>query len=438
MGRDRRTRAGRRALAVAALLATSVFVWLYRRVLSIPQRPSWPPPLDAVTAADAKVSVEAPTGAPRHFAWSTAATIEPWVEGTSFFPRIFEDVKGASTSVHILMFGWREGSVGTRMATLLKEKLTAGVEVRVLVDRLGSRPYGAARGMFTELASAGAEIVVNDFSPLDRYGLFPDRQRVVWRDGTLGRVDHRKLYVVDGRVAWIGGAGLEDHFEDGGFHDVMVRVTGDVVRQAQAAFLASFHGRGGPLTDDVSHLFPEQPDPGTTSVALAEVIPGGLVAASQAILEQIDSAHGRLDIANPYLTDRDAIRRILDAAGRGVKVRVLVSETSNNAQAGAALRHRYAELAGAGVEVWELPGTVVHAKVVVADDVVSFGTVNLDAWALYRNAEIMMIAKSPETAELFQERLFEPDIARARRAEPPAGTRERLQCWVADKLTFFL
>ena len=75
---------------------------------------------------------------------------------------------------------------------------------------------------------------------------------------------------------------------------------------------------------------------------------------------------------------------------------MLVSETSNNAQASAALRHRYAELAAAGVEVWELPGTVVHAKVVVADDVVSFGTVNLDAWALYRNSEIMMIARSPE------------------------------------------
>ena len=117
---------------------------------------------------------------------------------------------------------------------------------------------------------------------------------------------------------------------------------------------------------------------------------------------------------------------------------MLVSEISNNAQAGAALRHRYAELADAGVEVWELPGTVVHAKIVVADDLVSFGTVNLDAWALYRNSEIMMIARSPETAALLEERLFEPDIGRANLAEPPAGTRERLQGWVSDKFTFFL
>ena len=422
---------------VVGLLAAALLVSLYRRVLSIPQPPSWPPPLDAVTPAGARAAVES-SPAPLCFAWSTAATIEPWVEGTAFFPRIFADVEAASSSVHILMFGWREGVVGTRMAALLERKLGESVEVRVLVDRLGSRPYGAARAMFTGLASAGAEIVVSDFSPLDRYGLFPDRQRLGWRDGELGRVDHRKLYVIDGSVAWTGGAGLEDHFEDGSFHDVMVRVTGDVVRQAQAAFLTAFGRRGGPLPDDLAHLFPEQDDPGTTAVALAEVLPSGLVAASQAIREQIDSARERLDIANPYLTDPDAIRRILAAAARGVRVRVLVSETSNNAQAGAALRHRYAELAGAGVDVWELSGTVVHAKVVVADDVVSFGTVNLDAWALYRNSEIMMIARSEEAASLFEERLFEPDIARAKRAEAPAGTRERLQCWVSDKLTFFL
>ena len=98
---------------------------------------------------------------------------------------------------------------------------------------------------------------------------------------------------------------------------------------------------------------------------------------------------------NPYLTDRDMIERILAAARRGVKVRIVVSETSNNKQATAALKHRYADLLAAGVEIWELPGTVVHAKVVIADDVVSFGTVNLDSWALYRNSEIMMRRPKP-------------------------------------------
>ena len=119
-------------------------------------------------------------------------------------------------------------------------------------------------------------------------------------------------------------------------------------------------------------------------------------------------------------------------------MRLVVSETSNNAQATAALKHHYGDLADAGVELWELPGTVVHAKVVVADDVVSFGTVNLDAWALYRNSEIMMLARSPETAELIEERLFEPDIARSKPGVPPEGVGEKVESWLWHTLGSFL
>ena len=423
----------RSALVLTALAAVPVFL-AYRRVLGIDERPSWPPSPDAVTPSGAQAATEAfaertdagPHDAALEFAWSTAATIEPWAEGVNFFPRIFADVEAARSSVHILMFGWREGEVGMRMAALLERKLAAGVEVRAIVDGLGSRPRREARAMFAQLTNAGAQVVVNDVLPPDR------RQRA------LGRVDHRKLYVVDGTVAWIGGAGIEDHFEDGRFHDVMARVTGDVVRQAQAAFLTSFHGYGGLLQGDLSRCFPEPDDAGSVPVALAQVIPGGFVAASQALRAQIDAARERLDVMNPYLTDSGMIERILAAARRGVRVRVVVSERSNNAQARAALRHRYAELAAAGIELWEVPGTVVHAKVVVADDVVSFGTVNLDAWALYRNSEIMMLARSPEAAALFEERLFEPDIARASPGGPPSGARERLESRLWHRLAFLL
>ena len=85
-----------------------------------------------------------------------------------------------------------------------------------------------------------------------------------------------------------------------------------------------------------------------------------------------------------------------------------------------------------------MPDTVVHAKVVIADDVVSFGTLNHDAWALYRNSELLMIAKSPPAAELLRERLFEPDIARSKRGSRPRGPRERLAGWLSDKLTYYL
>ena len=90
--------------------------------------------------------------------------------------------------------------------------------------------------MFTRVADAGAQIVVNDVLPPDKDGLYPSHRKFDWRQDDVGRADHRKLYVIDGEVAWTGGAGIEDHFQNGKFHDVMMRVTGDVVLQAQAVF----------------------------------------------------------------------------------------------------------------------------------------------------------------------------------------------------------
>src|SRR3954452_5377850 len=137
-----------RTPAAAVLTVPAVLVALAaRRVLETPQRPSWPPPPDAVPAAGAEAATAAfgarratrPRDAALPFAWSTAATIEPWVDGERFFPRVFADVEAAQSSVHVLMFGWREGAVGMRLAALLERKLAAGVEVRILVDGLGSR-----------------------------------------------------------------------------------------------------------------------------------------------------------------------------------------------------------------------------------------------------------------------------------------------------------
>ena len=436
-----------RALSLgSAALAAGTAVALSRRVLAIPQRPSWPPSPQAITAAGAEAAVRefAARDRPRtrdaalEFAWSTAASIVPWVEGRNFFPRILADVEAARSSVHILMFGWREGDVGTRLAALLERKLADGVAVRVIVDGYGSKPHKQARAMFSRMAAAGAQIAVNDPLPPSRRGVFPDALRLDLRQSEVGSADHRKLYVVDGEVAWLGGAGIEDHFRDGGFHDVMVRVTGAVVSQAQAAFLTSFHAHGAPLPADLSPCFPAARDRGTIPIALAQVLPGGFAAATQAIREQIDGARERLDVMNAYVTDRDMIERIRAAAQRGVTVRVVVSARSNSHQAMAALKHHCADLTAAGVELWELPGTVVHAKVVVADDVVSFGTVNLDAWSLHRDSEIMMLARSADVAAAFEQRLLEPDIARSQRAQPPSGTRARAESALWSALATFL
>jgi len=436
----------RPVLAVVGILFAAFFFLVSRQVLAIVQKPSWPPGRNAITAAGAQLATQrfaarsdpkpADVGVP--YAWSTAATIEPWPEGKSFFPKIFADVEKATSSVHILMFGWREGTVGTQLTDILLKKLKEGVEVRIILDAAGSKPYGPAKPMFTKLADAGAQIVVNDTFPWDEDGLYPDHTSFDWSQDDVGRADHRKLYVIDGKVAWIGGAGIEDHFENGKFHDVMVRVTGNVVRQAQALFLMSFRAHDGPLPTDLAKYFPPQPDPGTIPIAVLQTVPGGFVSATQAIRGLIDHARTRLDIMNPYFTDADMIQRVVAAAKRGVKVRIVVSQTSNNAQATAAFKEHYSALIHAGAQIWEYPGAVVHAKLVVADDTVVFGTVNFDSWALYRNYEIAMMARSPETAALFEERVFGPDIAKSHAGTPPTALGARLKDWFWDRLAYFL
>ena len=140
--RSRPARRGRGAGAVALLVLALLFVVVFRQVLGITQGPSWPPPADAVTAAGAEAVTEAfvaregvrPHDAELDFARSTAATIEPWVEGANFFPRIFADVEAARVvrahpDVRLARGGGRDPDGGPARA-----EAAEGVEVRVIVD----------------------------------------------------------------------------------------------------------------------------------------------------------------------------------------------------------------------------------------------------------------------------------------------------------------
>lgn len=433
-------------IAGILILVVVVFgLWTMARILRVTEVVSWPPAPGAIAAADAQWAAEDFAAENRHpfdidleYQWSTAADVEVWPDGIEFFPRIFADIEQAESSVHIIMFGWKSGDVGNEMADVIEDKLADGVEVRIVVDGAGSGPYDESRQMFQRLADAGAEIVVNDTRSIDEEAAaalsIPESDS---DDDEIGSFEHRKLYVIDGEVVWTGGAGIEDHFRNGEFHDVMVRVAGDVVRQVQTVFLTSFASHDAPLPDDLSRYFPEAADPGDTAIAVVQTVPGGFASATQQVREMVDGAEQRLDIMNPYLTDEDIVDRIVRAAERGVDVRVLVSDESNSAAAQRATEHFYPSMIDAGIQIWEYPDAVVHAKVVVADDVVHVGTLNLDAWSLYRDFEIALVVNSPEVADMFRERVFDPDVAISTLATKPSGT-DRVVNWVFYKLGWFL
>ena len=231
-----------------------------------------------------------------------------------------------------------------------------------------------------------------------------------------GRVEHRKLVLIDGAVAYTGGAGLEDHFFDGRFHDVYIRFTGPVTRQLQAIFLATFAYHGGHLPegkDVLEGYFPPIAEDGPHAVTVFMNWPRGWLPLTDAAIEMIRSASRRLDIMNYYIGEARVIREIVEAGRRGVRVRLVVADQEHaNGVTYSAFLHHYDELLGAGVEIWEYPA-VVHAKVIVADDRALVGTLNLDAWAMYRNPEMGLLFDDAVVAERVVTTLFEPDIARS-------------------------
>ncbi len=343
---------------------------------------------------------------------SSAADVEVLPEGRMFYPRMLEDIAAARHSVHIMQYGFQPGVIGDQFAPLLAQKARDGVPVRLIVDALGSHAFTGSREMFATLAGAGVEVMLHDLFPPDRHGPVGAR-RLTAQLRQSGRVEHRKLVLVDGAVGYVGGAGLEDHFFDGRFHDVYIRFTGPVTRQLQAIFLASFGYHGGRLPDgdDLDAYFPQVTEEGPHAVTVIMNWPRGWLPLSDAAVDLIRGATRRLDVMNYYIGEPHVIREIVAAARRGVRVRLVVADSAHaNAVTYRAFQHHYDALVGAGVEVWEYPA-VVHAKVIVADERVLVGTLNLDAWAMYRNPELGLLFDDAEVADRFVSTLFEPDIA---------------------------
>ena len=166
-------------------------------------------------------------------------------------------------------------------------------------------------------------------------------------------------------------------------------------------------------------------------------MPGGYLAGTQATRAAIEGARTRLDIMNPYLSDAGMLDRIVAAGERGAAVRILVPDQSNNPPAQHALEHSYGRLLEAGAQIWEYP-TIMHAKVLVADDITIVGTINLDAWALYRNHEIALRFESRALADQVQRQWVAPDIARSTPGQQPTGAWPRFRNWVWAALASFV
>ena len=289
------------------------------------------------------------------------------------------------------------GEVGDGFADALVTKAREGVPVRLVVDRQGSDPEGSTRAFYERLVGAGVEVcVVRATKPRAVAGPLGTGGATRWNLRGLGHIDHRKVVVVDGRIGWVGGAGIEDHFADGRFHDLFLRVEGPVVAQLQLVFLGGFRWLGGTVApSSLDGLFPAldggpSADPGDRAAQRARAASGRSRTRSAACSTERQET---LDVVNPYVTDRGMIRRIERAARRGARVRLFVPANANNWACAAAQQHHHGSLLDAGVSILEYP-TMLHAKAFVRDgEEVLAGTCNLEAWSLKRFFEIDLLVR---------------------------------------------
>ena len=362
------------------------------------------------------------------FSESTASSAEILVEGSAFYPPMLADIGSASSSVHVNQFGFRPGEIGDRFADVLVAKAQEGVPVRLVVDRQGSDPEGGARSFYERLVGAGVEVcVVRATKPRAAVGPLGSGGATGWNLRGVGHIDHRKVVLVDGRIGWVGGAGIEDHFADGRFHDLFVRVEGPVVAQLQLVFLGAFRWLGGTVDPaSLTVLFPRL-DGGSSPIPATVLhnAPGRYRPITEAITRMLDQATETLDVVNPYVTDRGMIRRIERAARRGVRVRLFVPAKANNWACAAAQHHHHPALLDAGVAILGYP-TMLHAKAFVRDgEEVLAGTCNLEAWSLRRFFEIDLLLRSKAVAAQFDERFSAPAEAVSTPGGRLTGTKDR-------------
>jgi len=439
----------KRTIALGAGLA-AVGAALRRRKSRVPTDPFDPNAVRAETAAARTAELVARPRVRRAdlaltFAPAIATSVDPLLHGRRYFPRILEDIAAAQDHVHLLIYGYKPGDIGTTFLEALAAKVAAGVEVRLAVDAIGSEIDLGSKTLFRQLREAGIEIVAHDGIVVARSGELGGR-RFEPNPEDLLHFDHRKMVVVDGAIGYVGGSGIEDHYNDERFYDVMCRVEGPIVAQLSAVFLISWRNNGGDAPDDPSLLryfppatlvvAPDAPLHAPTTVLWN--VPGtGHHPISDTIERALEDAAEQIHIVNPYISNRAILERLQAAALRGVRVRLIAPGKPTPPYPAAAFRHWYGRLMDAGVEILLHP-EMAHAKVLRIDDHVLIGGCNLDDLSLFRNDELDLQFADPAVAELTERQIFDELSAMSTPATSPSGPRDRAWNAAMDRVSRFL
>jgi cardiolipin synthase len=330
--------------------------------------------------------------------------VELALNGDGTYERLWADLRSATESITVQMYYAEPGRVADQLSKILIERALSGIAVFVLYDAFGAG--GLKRAYLKALREAGVRVVA--FRPL--------RFRNLW---VVQNRSHIRGVVIDRRVGWTGGFGVDDKWlgdghTDLGWRDTNIRFEGPAVSQLLAAFAAAWAEATGELfSGRIAVTYEED---GVEAAGLLATAPTlGSTAAERFLALSIAGAQEKLYITNAYFApDRSFVALLVAAADRGVDVRVLVGGPRTDVRVARRAAHsRYDRLLVAGVRVFEYQPSTLHAKTFVVDGYwTAVGTMNFDNRSLALNDECTLMVLDKTFGSQMEE-MFIADLARS-------------------------
>ena len=329
--------------------------------------------------------------------------VEIFTNGAQFYPAMRDAIRAAEASVHFEGYIFRPGDAAEMLIDAMVERARAGVEVRLVLDWVGSsRMWGKPARRLRE-----AGCTINFYQPITWYRLH-----------RLNNRTHRELLVIDGRVAFTGGAGIADWWlkpegKRPAWRDTMARIEGPIVAALQGVFAENWLECCGEILTS-PRQWPALGRAGETEAMLVKSSPSDRATSSRVVFQMLlDGAISEVNISTPYfLPDRAMRRALIRAARRGVRVRVVVpGRFSDQKFVRLASRRMYPELLAGGVTIYEYRPSMTHVKALLVDRTWALvGTTNIDNRSFEHNDEVNVAFHEQAVSDRLQ-RDFEADLA---------------------------
>ncbi|MBC8768675.1 cardiolipin synthase [Arenibacter sp. BSSL-BM3] len=320
-------------------------------------------------------------------------------DGKTTFESIFDALENAQHRINLQYYIFEEGELTNRLILLFERKIAHGVEVRMIYDGIGS--FSLSKAYLKKLMAIGVEVY--PFLPF-KFGRF---------FSSLNYRNHRKIIVVDGKVAFTGGINVSDKYlkgdiELGNWHDMHLRLEGTAASHLDFVFAMDWYL----VCQKTISLLPLELDMDRVEKnvgKLVQIVAGGpdddFPSLEQTYFTIINKAKDYLYITNPYIIPGQAIMQALQTAALGgVDIRLMVSENADNKIVSWSVRSYFESMLKSGIKIYLFPDGFLHSKIIVSDDAIAtIGTANLDDRSFEQNYEVNAIVYDEPFAKLLKE-----------------------------------